>query len=43
MPMVMMSGWIAADAMDTDHGGRGMSEQARQAGRRDRELATAAE
>jgi phytoene dehydrogenase-like protein len=43
MPMVMMSGWIAADAMDQDRGGRGMSESAREAGRRDRELATAAE
>lgn len=43
MPMVMMSGWIAADAMDQDRNGRGMTEQARQAGRRDRELATAAE
>lgn len=35
MPMVMMSGWIAADAMDTDMGGRGMSEAARVAGSRD--------
>jgi phytoene desaturase len=43
MPMVMMSGWIAADTMDRDRGGRGMSEAARQAGRRDAELATAAE
>ena len=34
MPMVMMSGWIAADAMDTDMGGRGMSEPARLAGSR---------
>ena len=34
MPMVMMSGWIAADAMDTDMGGRGMSEAARLAGSR---------
>jgi phytoene dehydrogenase-like protein len=43
MPMVMMSGWIAADSMDQDRGGRGMSEVARQAGRRDAELAAAAE
>jgi len=35
MPMVMMSGWIAADAMDTDMGGRGMSDAARLAGSRD--------
>jgi phytoene desaturase len=35
MPMVMMSGWIAADAMDTDMGGRGMNEAARLAGSRD--------
>jgi phytoene desaturase len=43
MPMVMMSGWIAADTMDRDRGGRGMSEAARQAGRREAELAAAAE
>jgi phytoene desaturase len=43
MPMVMMSGWIAADALDRDRGGRGMSEAARQAGRREAELAAAAE
>ncbi len=35
MPMVMMSGWIAADAMDTDMGGRGMNEAARLAGSRE--------
>jgi hypothetical protein len=35
MPMVMMSGWIAADAMDTDMGGRGMNEAARIAGSRE--------
>jgi hypothetical protein len=35
MPMVMMSGWIAADAMDTDMGGRGMNEAARVAGSRE--------
>lgn len=34
MPMVMMSGWIAADALDQDLGGRGMSEAARAAGER---------
>lgn len=34
MPMVMMSGWIAADALDTDLGGRGMDEAARLAGSR---------
>jgi hypothetical protein len=39
----MMSGWIAADSMDQDRGGRGMSEMARNAGRRDAELAVAAE
>ncbi|HYF09008.1 MAG TPA: phytoene desaturase family protein [Acetobacteraceae bacterium] len=43
MPMVMMSGWIAADALDADHGGRGMSEAARRAGLRDALLASAAE
>jgi diapolycopene oxygenase len=43
MPMVMMSGWIAADSLDRDRGGRGMSEQARHAGRRDAEQAAAAE
>ncbi|MFT8244807.1 phytoene desaturase family protein [Roseomonas sp. BN140053] len=35
MPMVMMSGWIAADAMDKDLGGAGMSEAADLAGQRD--------
>lgn len=35
MPMVMMSGWIAADALDRDLGGRGMSAEAEEAGRRD--------
>jgi len=35
MPMVMMSGWIAADALDADHGGRGMSKEAELAGQRD--------
>jgi len=34
MPMVMMSGWIAADALDRDHGGRGMPPAADLAGRR---------
>jgi phytoene dehydrogenase-like protein len=34
MPMVMMSGWIAADALDRDHGGRGMPPAAELAGRR---------
>ena len=34
MPMVMMSGWIAADALDRDLGGRGMSEAAQLAGQR---------
>jgi phytoene desaturase len=34
MPMVMMSGWIAADALDRDLGGRGMSAAADAAGRR---------
>ncbi|MBB5692438.1 phytoene desaturase family protein [Muricoccus pecuniae] len=43
MPMVMMSGWIAADAMDQDMGGRGMSEAARLAGTRDAPLPQAAE
>jgi diapolycopene oxygenase len=43
MPMVMMSGWIAADSLDRDRGGRGMGEAARLAGRRDAELAAAAE
>ena len=37
MPMVMMSGWIAADALDRDLGGRGMSPAAELAGRRDAE------
>ncbi|WP_254453448.1 phytoene desaturase family protein [Siccirubricoccus sp. G192] len=35
MPMVMMSGWIAADALDRDLGGRGMSPEAEAAGQRD--------
>jgi diapolycopene oxygenase len=35
MPMVMMSGWIAADALDTDFGGRGMAGAAALAGLRD--------
>jgi diapolycopene oxygenase len=35
MPMVMMSGWIAADALDKDLGGRGMSPAAESAGQRD--------
>jgi len=35
MPMVMMSGWIAADALDRDLGGRGMSGEADLAGQRD--------
>ena len=35
MPMVMMSGWIAADALDQDLGGRGMSAAAELAGQRD--------
>lgn len=39
MPMVMMSGWIAADAMDRDAGGRGMSAAAERAGLRDALLA----
>ncbi|WP_198381905.1 NAD(P)/FAD-dependent oxidoreductase [Roseomonas sp. KE2513] len=39
MPMVMMSGWIAADALDKDMGGPGMSEAARRAGTRDAVLA----
>ena len=39
MPMVMMSGWIAADSLDRDLGGRGMSEAAREAGRRESEAA----
>lgn len=43
MPMVMMSGWIAADALDRDRGGRGMSEAAWLAGQREAELAAAAE
>jgi phytoene desaturase len=38
MPMVMMSGWIAADAMDRDAGGRGMSAAADLAGRRQADL-----
>ena len=43
MPMVMMSGWIAADALDRDHGGRGMSPEAELAGRREADLPAAAE
>ena len=39
MPMVMMSGWIAADALDRDLGGRGMSPAAERAGLRDALLA----
>ncbi|MFC3124897.1 phytoene desaturase family protein [Pseudoroseomonas globiformis] len=39
MPMVMMSGWIAADALDQDLGGPGMSEAARLAGERGLPLA----
>jgi phytoene desaturase len=35
MPMVMMSGWIAADSLDRDLGGRGMGPEAEEAGRRD--------
>jgi phytoene desaturase len=38
MPMVMMSGWIAADSLDRDLGGRGMSPEAERAGRREAEL-----
>jgi hypothetical protein len=38
----MMSGWIAADAMDRDSGGRGMSEGADLAGRREADLPRAA-
>jgi phytoene dehydrogenase-like protein len=38
MPMVMMSGWIAADSLDRDLGGRGMSPEAELAGRREAEL-----
>ncbi|MBS7810069.1 phytoene desaturase family protein [Roseococcus pinisoli] len=38
MPMVMMSGWIAADSMDRDLGGSGMSPEAELAGRREAEL-----
>lgn len=38
MPMVMMSGWIAADSLDQDLGGRGMSAEAELAGRRESEL-----
>jgi hypothetical protein len=38
-----MSGWIAADSLDQDRGGRGMDDFAREAGRRDAELARAAE
>jgi phytoene dehydrogenase-like protein len=38
MPMVMMSGWIAADSLDKDLGGRGMSAEAERAGRREAEL-----
>lgn len=35
MPMVMMSGWIAADALDRDEGERGMPPAAERAGLRD--------
>ncbi|TCH98872.1 phytoene desaturase [Roseococcus sp. SYP-B2431] len=38
MPMVMMSGWIAADSLDRDLGGRGMAPEAEAAGRREAEL-----
>lgn len=38
MPMVMMSGWIAADSLDQDLGGRGMGPEAELAGRREAEL-----
>ncbi|WP_431283359.1 phytoene desaturase family protein [Humitalea sp. 24SJ18S-53] len=38
MPMVMMSGWIAADSLDRDHGGTGMGEAADLAGRREQDL-----
>ncbi|WP_421989939.1 phytoene desaturase family protein [Roseococcus sp.] len=38
MPMVMMSGWIAADSLDRDLGGRGMGSEAEVAGRREAEL-----
>ncbi len=41
MPMVMMSGWIAADALDQDLGGRGMPPGAEQAGLPDRLRAAA--
>ncbi len=41
MPMVMMSGWIAADALDQDLGGRGMPLAAAEAGRPDRLRAAA--
>jgi hypothetical protein len=41
--MVMMSGWIAADALDRDLGGRGMSAEAELAGRREADLPAAAE
>jgi phytoene desaturase len=41
MPMVMMSGWIAADALDRDMGGHGMPEAAERAGMRDALLASA--
>jgi len=35
MPMVMMGGWIAADSLDRDAGGRGMDAHAQVAGQRD--------
>lgn len=35
MPMVMMGGWIAADSLDRDAGGRGMDARAEAAGQRD--------
>jgi hypothetical protein len=41
MPMVMMSGWIAADALDRDMGGHGMPKAAERAGMRDALLASA--
>ncbi len=43
MPMVMMSGWIAADALDHDLGGPGMPPAALRAGQPDRLRPAAAE
>ncbi|APT56391.1 phytoene desaturase [Roseomonas gilardii] len=43
MPMVMMSGWIAADALDRDLGGRGMGAAAERAGLREADMPQAAE